>query len=308
MNQSLNRGAVDKNSVMKYGLPRTKNLLFRNASEGWDWLTGRLLRYAFASFIHTGDRRVTTARGDEFTVGDGSGRSSAIRFTSTSAQLGILLDPDLKFGEAYVDGTLVIEEGSIADLLATLLAQDRSGNPTHWAKPQWLLRYLGRRIKQFNFRNQAQRNVAHHYDLDGRLYSMFLDADRQYSCAYFERLDQTLDDAQLAKKRHLAAKLLLEPGLACYLVEGCGAHVDGVTLSTEQLEFSRARAQDAALGDRAKFYLRDYRDISQSYDRIVSVGMFEHVGVGFYEAYFRKCRHGWAYNRGLRAGRTTRLA
>jgi len=281
--------------------PSTKTFPFRIAADGWDWLIARLLKYASASFIHMGNLRVTTATGDVFTVGDGSGMSLAIRFYSTSAQLGILLDPDLRFGEAYVDGTLVVEEGSIADLLGTLLAQDRSGNPTHWAKPQWLLRYLGRRFKQFNIRNQAQKNVAHHYDLDGRLYSMFLDADRQYSCAYFERLDQTLDDAQLAKKRHLAAKLLLASGqrvldigsgwggLACYLVENCGAHVDGVTLSNEQLEFSRARAQDAGLGDRAKFYLTDYRDISQIYDRIVSVGMFEHVGVGFYEAYFRKC-------------------
>jgi cyclopropane-fatty-acyl-phospholipid synthase len=286
---------------MKYGVPSTKKLSFRNASEAWDWLIARLLKYAFSSFVHTGNLRVTTAKGDVFAVGDGNGRSLAIRFDSTSAQLGVLLDPDLKFGEAYVDGTLVVEEGSIADLLATLLAQDRSGNPTRWAKPQWLLRYLGRRIKQFNFRNQAQKNVVHHYDLDGRLYSMFLDADRQYSSAYFESVDQTLEDAQLAKKRHLAAKLLIEPGqrvldigsgwggLVCYLVENCGADVEGVTLSNEQLEFSRARAQDAALGDRAKFYLTDYRDISQIYDRIVSVGMFEHVGVGFYEAYFRKC-------------------
>jgi cyclopropane-fatty-acyl-phospholipid synthase len=306
MNQSPNRDAVDNNKeevlcVMKYGVPSTKKLSFRNASEGWDWLIARLLKYAFASFIHIGNLRVTTAKGDVFTVGDGNGRSLAIRFDSTSAQLGILLDPDLKFGEAYVDGTLVVEEGSIADLLATLLAQDHSGNPTRWAKPQWLLRYLGRRIKQFNFRNQAQKNAIHHYDLDGRLYSMFLDADRQYSCAYFESVDQTLDDAQLAKKRHLAAKLLIEPGqrvldigsgwggLVCYLVENCGADMEGVTLSNEQLEFSRARAQDAALGDRAKFYLTDYRDISQIYDRIVSVGMFEHVGVGFYETYFRKC-------------------
>ena len=127
--------------------PSTKMLPFRIAADGWDWLIARLLKHAFASFIHMGNLRVTTATGDVFTVGDGSGMSLAIRFSSTSAQLGILLDPDLRFGEAYVDGTLVVEQGSIADLLGTLLAQDRSGNPTHWAKPQWLLRYLGRRIQ-----------------------------------------------------------------------------------------------------------------------------------------------------------------
>ena len=236
-------------------------------------------------------------------MGDGNGKPLAIRFGSAASQLGVLLNPDLRFGETYMDGTLVVEEGSIADLLAMVLSQDRSGNPTRWAKPQWLLRYLGRRFEQFNSRDRAQKNVAHHYDLDGRLYSMFLDADRQYSCAYFESSDQTLDDAQLAKKRHLAAKLLIEPGehvldigsgwggLACYLAEICGARVDGVTLSNEQLEFSRARAQEPGLGDKVQFHLTDYRDISQRYDRIVSVGLFEHVGVGFYEAYFRQmCR------------------
>ena len=272
-----------------------------HASVAWNWLIARLIQCAFASFIHTGNLRVTTAEGDVFTVGDGNGKPLAIRFGSAAAQLGVLLDPDLRFGETYMDGTLVVEEGSIADLLAMVLSQDRSGNPTRWAKPQWLLRYLGRQFKQFNSRNRAQKNVAHHYDLDGRLYSMFLDADRQYSCAYFESSDQTLDDAQLAKKRHLAAKLLIEPGehvldigsgwggLACYLAETCGARVDGVTLSNQQLGFSRARAQEAGLGDRVQFHLTDYRDISHLYDRIVSVGMFEHVGVGFYEAYFRKC-------------------
>jgi cyclopropane-fatty-acyl-phospholipid synthase len=130
---------------------------------------------------------------------------------------------------------------------------------------------------------------------------MFLDADRQYSCAYFESSHQSLDDAQLAKKRHLAAKLLIKPGmdvldigsgwggLACYLAEICKAQVEGVTLSKEQLGFSRARAEEAGLGGNVQFHLMDYRDIDRSYDRIVSVGMFEHVGVGFYDEYFRKC-------------------
>lgn len=271
------------------------------ASMVWNWLVVRLLRRALASFIGTGTLRVTTAGGEVFTLGDGGGKLLAIRFASSAAQLGVLLDPDLRFGEAYTDGTLVIEEGSIADILALALSQGRSGGPTRWAKPQWLLRYLWRRLQQFNSRDRAQKNVAHHYDLDGRLYSMFLDADRQYSCAYFEFPNQTLDDAQLAKKRHLAAKLLLEPGkrvldigcgwggLACYLAEIGGAQVDGVTLSDEQLRFSRARAEEAGLSDRLHFRLTDYRDVNRIYDRIVSVGMFEHVGVGFYDQYFRKC-------------------
>ena len=146
-----------------------------------------------------------------------------------------------------------------------------------------------------------RNNVARHYDLDGRLYSLFLDADKQYSCAYFETPDATLDDAQLAKKRHLAAKLLIERGdrvldigsgwggLGLYLAEMTGADVTGVTLSTEQLQVSNARAAEKNLTQSAKFLLEDYRDITGPFDRIVSVGMFEHVGVDFYETYFRRC-------------------
>jgi cyclopropane-fatty-acyl-phospholipid synthase len=143
--------------------------------------------------------------------------------------------------------------------------------------------------------------VARHYDLDGRLYSLFLDADKQYSCAYFETPDATLDDAQLAKKRHLAAKLLIERGdrvldigsgwggLGLYLAEMTGANVTGVTLSTEQLQVSNARAAEKNLARSAQFLLEDYRDIPGPFERIVSVGMFEHVGVDFYETYFRRC-------------------
>ena len=286
---------------MKHNGISTQKNFSGYASIACDWVMSELLRRAFASFVHTGQLRVTTAASDVFTVGNETGRPMAIRFGSTAAQLGALLDPDLKFGEAYMDGTLIIEEGSVADLLTLFFSQDRSGNPTRWAKPQWFLRYFARRLEQFNSRNRAQKNVAHHYDLDGRLYSMFLDADRQYSCAYFEGADQTLDDAQLAKMRRIAAKLLLKPaqnvldigsgwgGLACYLAEIGGVSVDGVTLSNEQLEFSRNRAQEAGLDNTVHFELTDYRDISRLYDRIVSVGMFEHVGVGYYDAYFRKC-------------------
>jgi len=264
-------------------------------------LIARVLEGALGSFIHSGSLRVVTAGGDIFTVGDGSGKPLAIRFACIGAQLGVLLDPDLRFGEAYMNGSLVVEEGSIAEVLALALSQDRSGNPTRWAKPQWFLRYLCRRLEQFNSRNRAQRNVAHHYDLEGQLYSMFLDADRQYSCAYFESEHQSLDDAQLAKKRHLAAKLLIVPGmrvldigsgwggLARYLAEIGGAYVDGVTLSEEQLGFSKACAEESNLEHRVQYRLADYRDIEDAYDRIVSVGMFEHVGVGFYEEYFRRC-------------------
>ena len=260
----------------------------------------RLWRFALKSIIRRGALRVTTARGRTFVFGDGTGAPIAVRFNSASAERGILLDPELKLGEAYMDGTFVVEEGSIADLLALLLAQARIGAPWHWAQPQWLLRFISRHLQQFNPRGRARRNVSHHYDLDGHLYSLFLDSDRQYSCGYFETPQQTLDDAQLAKKRHLAAKLRLEPGrsvldigcgwggLALYLAETCGTHVTGITLSQEQLTFARGRASEKNFG-KVDFRLQDYRDVSEKFDRIVSVGMFEHVGLDYYRAFFRKC-------------------
>jgi cyclopropane-fatty-acyl-phospholipid synthase len=193
----------------------------------------------------------------------------------------------------------VVENGSIADALAILL--DQPAMVPQWARLQWWMRYLARHISQFNWRGRARDNVAHHYDLDGRLYSLFLDADKQYSCAYFDTPDATLDDAQLAKKRHLAAKLLIGHGnhvldigsgwggLGLYLAEMTGADVTGITLSTEQLQIANARAAEKHLSDRAKFLFSDYRDVPGSFDRIVSVGMFEHVGVGFYETFFKRC-------------------
>ncbi|WP_454618682.1 class I SAM-dependent methyltransferase [Bradyrhizobium cenepequi] len=259
----------------------------------------RLLRYFLGQYIRRGALTVTTANGAKFTCGDGSGLPVSVRFKTSGAERRVLLDPELSLGEAFMDGTFVVENGSIADALAILM--DQSDMLPRWAKPQWLLRYLGRHIWQFNPRGRSKRNVAHHYDLDGRLYSLFLDADKQYSCAYFEAPDATLDDAQLAKKRHLAAKLLVRPGqrlldigsgwggLGLYLAEMTGADVTGVTLSTEQLQVANARAAEKNLTQSARFLLEDYRDIPGPFDRIVSVGMFEHVGVDFYETYFRRC-------------------
>ena len=259
----------------------------------------RLLRYFLRQFVRRGTMTFTAASGDKFTCGDGTGRPVSVRFLSRRTERRILLNPELALGEAYMDGTFVVENGSIADALAILL--DQPAMVPQWGRLQWWLRYLARHIRQFNLRGRARDNVAHHYDLDGRLYSLFLDADKQYSCAYFETPDATLDDAQLAKKRHLAAKLLIDRGdrvldigsgwggLGLYLAEMTGADVTGITLSTEQLQVANARAGEKNLSRQAKFLLNDYRDIPGSFDRIVSVGMFEHVGVGFYETFFRRC-------------------
>ena len=198
-----------------------------------------------------------------------------------------------------MDGSFVIERGSIADALALLMGQPDV--LPGWAKPQWWARYLVRHIRQLNLRGRSRHNVAHHYDLDDRLYALFLDSDRQYSCAYFETPDDSLDNAQLAKKRHLTAKLLVGRdqrtldigsgwgGLGLYLAEIAGADVTGVTPSTEQWRTSNARAMERGLSRSARFLLQDYRDVEGPFDRVVSVGMFEHVGVDFYEAFFRRC-------------------
>ena len=261
----------------------------------------RLLRMEFARLIRTGDLRVTTAAGSVFACGDGTGRPAAIRFITRAAERAVLADPMLTFGEAYMDGSVVVEHGTIADVLAIVLGQRHPAGLPSWAQLRWLARYLHRRLKQFNPRGQARRNVAHHYDLDGQLYALFLDADRQYSCAYFETEEQSLDDAQLAKKRHLAAKLLMTKdrrvldigcgwgGLALYLAEFCGARVTGITLSEQQLALARARASEKGMAEQVEFRLQDYRDMAEKFDRIVSVGMFEHVGVGCYDDFVRTC-------------------
>jgi cyclopropane-fatty-acyl-phospholipid synthase len=259
----------------------------------------RLLRFFLQTFVRRGSLHVTLADRTSFTCGNGSGPVIRIRFTSKAAQRHIVLDPDMAFGECYMDGTLVIENAKIVELLDLVLGQPAFA-PV-WAKPLQQVRFVTRHIQQFNSRQRSKRNVAHHYDLDGRLYSLFLDSDRQYSCAYFERDDQNLDDAQLAKKRHLVAKLLVEPGqrvldigsgwggLGLYLGEVAGGRVTGVTLSEEQLRVARQRAEEKKLSKRVEFRLQDYRDVTGPFDRIISVGMFEHVGVGFYDQFFRHC-------------------
>ncbi|MDQ0510146.1 SAM-dependent methyltransferase [Ancylobacter amanitiformis] len=262
-----------------------------------EWLLAKVI----ARVVTRGSLTITFTSGRRVTFGDGTGMPLAFRFTSPAWQRHIVLDPELKFGEAYMDGGLVIERGDIAEILALMMAQVGLQVPSASAKLMMKLRFLFRRLAQFNPPGKAKDNIAHHYDLDGRLYSLFLDADRQYSCAYFEHPGQSLDDAQLAKKRHIAAKLQFNRadltaldigcgwgGMGLYLAENAGARVTGVTLSEEQLGVARARAQEKGLAERADFRLQDYRDAPGPFDRIVSVGMFEHVGIGHYDEYFTK--------------------
>ncbi|MBV9533647.1 MAG: class I SAM-dependent methyltransferase [Bradyrhizobium sp.] len=259
----------------------------------------RLLRSLLSKFVCRGSMAFTTASGAKFSCGDGTGEPVHVRFLTSEAEGRIMLNPELALGEAYMDGTLVVENGTIADALAILM--DQPDLLPRWAKLRWWGRYLARHSGQLNLRGRARNNVAHHYDLDGRLYSLFLDADKQYSCAYFKNPETNLDDAQLAKKRHLAAKLMVGRGqrvldigsgwggLGLYLAEVAGADVTGITLSTEQLQFSNARAAEKHLTGSARFLMLDYRDVDGLFDRIVSVGMFEHVGVDFYDTFFKHC-------------------
>lgn len=230
--------------------------------------------------------------------GSGPAASGAIRDQATIRRL--VLHPALAVGEAYMDGGFEPLDCSIFELLDVLVANLAANEKNHpAARLHSTYGHLKRRIAQYNPASRSRRNVAHHYDLNGRLYSLFLDRDRQYSCAYFPRGDETLEEAQLAKKRHIAAKLCLDRpdltvldigsgwgGLALTLARDYGARVTGITLSTEQLEEARARTVAEGLEDRVSFELLDYRSMERRFDRIVSVGMFEHVGVGHYREFF----------------------
>jgi cyclopropane-fatty-acyl-phospholipid synthase len=261
---------------------------------------GKAFRYFLRRLIRTGALKVVGPTGEATTVGDGSGDPCVVQIADTAAELRLMRDPELAVGELFVDGRLKMLQGDIYDLLEVGMRNLALATAPRWLKLMQATRTALRRLSQRNGGETSRRNVAHHYDLSGNLYSLFLDSDRQYSCAYFEKPDDTLEDAQLAKKRHIAAKLAISAddrvldigcgwgGLGLYLAKHCDARVTGVTLSSEQLGVARGRAEELRLSERAAFLFQDYRGVQGSFDRIVSVGMFEHVGVGYYDAYFRK--------------------
>jgi cyclopropane-fatty-acyl-phospholipid synthase len=250
---------------------------------------------------------ITYANGQTRTYGtdDPAINPVAIRFTDKGAPNFIARNPHLHAGEAYIDGRLVIEQGDIRDVINLIRANGRWEDGvsklrgTFFSHVGNLIRSTG---SSLNWERQSKRNVAHHYDLNDRLYDLFLDADRQYSCAYFTGPDIGLEQAQADKKAHIAAKLHLKPeqrvldigcgwgGMALYLNRVADVDVLGITLSEEQLKVARRRAQAAGVADRVKFELIDYRAVTGVYDRIVSVGMFEHVGTPHYATFFARCR------------------
>lgn len=262
-----------------------------------------LIKTAFGRIVERGALTVILASGERLSFGDGAGTPITVRFMDKKAQWAFVLDPDLKLGELFMDGRFVVEQGTVYDFLDLFLAQMRGQTESLPVRILDRIRFAARRFAQANGLSRARKNVAHHYDLDAGLYDLFLDEDRQYSCAYYERPDMTLDEAQQAKRRHIAAKLALKGGervldigcgwggLALYLAGTAGAgQALGVTLSTEQIAIANRRAEAAGLSERVKFELRDYRTLDGRFDRIVSVGMFEHVGFVNYRGFFEKSR------------------
>lgn len=259
----------------------------------------------FTSLMKYGIRkqavRVISAKGREQVFGDGSPPRCTVRLNKASLDYTLPLNPGISVPEAYMNGDLTIEDGTLFDFIELAAI-----NYSHIEKFPLLnvLRWIGvgsRKIKQYNPVGVAQKNVAHHYDLSAELYELFLDRDRQYSCAYFSHPDEDLETAQVNKKRHLASKLLLDEdglnvldigsgwgGLGMYIAGVTDADVTGVTLSTEQHKASNERARNAGLDRRVEFRLQDYRELPEKFDRIVSVGMFEHVGKKNYPEFFNK--------------------
>ena len=252
--------------------------------------------------IRKGSLRITLASGETHMIGDGSGETIVARLADQQAEDAIARDPTLKLGEMFMEGRFILEEGDIYEFLS--LVKQNTTNEIFDLRMAALLmgRIVWQQLKSRSPINRNKYNVAHHYDLSAKLFDLFLDEDWQYSCAYFNPPGISLYEAQVAKKRHIAAKLLVEPGqkvleigsgwggMAMYLAEAYpGLDVTGITLSEEQLKISRERAAKRGLSDRVRFELQDYRYLKgKKFDRIVSVGMFEHVGIGDYRKFFNK--------------------
>jgi cyclopropane-fatty-acyl-phospholipid synthase len=264
-----------------------------------------LLDRLFMKMIRDGELTVIDAAGKAHIYGTPNPQKPAVRvrFTTAAAARATAINPALGAGEAFMDGRLVIEQGDIRQLvdLVTWNLRWQRDNPVRFAL--WRQASIAAKIDQINFARRSKRNVAHHYDLDDRLYDLFLDPHRQYSCAYFDTPEMSLEAAQEAKLAHIAAKLDLRPGqrvldigcgwggMARFIHKVSGAEVLGVTLSEEQLKYARAEAERQGIADKVKFELIDYRALPEkhagAFDRIVSVGMFEHVGLPHFNQFFQ---------------------
>jgi cyclopropane-fatty-acyl-phospholipid synthase len=265
----------------------------------------RLLTNLLRRFVRNGTLTLYDADGGKHVFGGAApGLSVTLRLHDRSLHRRLALNPELAAGEGYMDGTLTFEDGSKVDDLFELFAANRQELGSH--PSQRLLREASRRLRRFQQHNpisSAIRHARHHYDLKEGLYRLFLDEGMSYSCAFWTDPDtETLEQAQENKLRRIAAKLRLEPGmrvldigsgwgaLAIYLAKHCDVHVTGLNVATNQLATSRRRAEAAGLADRIEIVESDYRAFDGQFDRIVSIGMMEHVGVAYYDAYFGKVR------------------
>ena len=262
-----------------------------------------LLQSYLEQTIKSGRLTLIDANGNTHSFGsddgddnDGETRRVTVEITKPSLYWRLVMMPDPAAGEAFMDGNLKIHKGTIFDLFAILADQPDLKRRSRWNRIN-LAKLEGFKPNRIG---RAQKNVAHHYDLNRQLFELFLDEDLQYSCAYFQSHGVSLDQAQLAKKQHIAAKLALQPGMkvldigsgfggmAIYLAETCDVDVTGVTLSEEQFKLAQEKCAERGLQDRVTFKLLDYRELDQKFDRIVSVGMFEHVGAQHYSEFFNK--------------------
>ena len=253
-------------------------------------------------FVEFGTLTVIDPKGRTHRLEGAGGPSATIRLHDASVSRAMFRNPALAVGEAYMDGRLTVEDGALSDFLAIALVNQRRARLRSGPGLFALGRQLMGRMRTHNPVGAARRKVSHHYDLKPELFDLFLDSDRQYSCAYFASDNDDIETAQRRKKTHLAAKLLLRPGdrvldigsgwggLGLYLAQQADVDVTGVTLSHEQHELSNGRAAEAGLSERVRFELRDYREETGRYERIVSVGMLEHVGLGHYREFFAKVR------------------
>ncbi|QFT64809.1 cyclopropane-fatty-acyl-phospholipid synthase family protein [Roseivivax sp. THAF30] len=263
----------------------------------WDRILDSVLR----KLVTVGDLSVTWPDRRVSRYGSGEEPRVAATIREHSAMRALCLNPVLALGEAYMDGRIEVSDDNLRPLLALLQrARETGGRMPAWIEAVNTARMALSTFLQRNTPITARSNVAHHYDISDDLYRLFLDEDMQYSCAYFSRPNMTLDEAQAAKKSHIAEKLRIEPGMrvldigcgwggmALTLARDYGAQVTGVTLSRNQLATAKARAEAAGLADRVEFRLEDYRNVTETFDRIVSVGMLEHVGRPQFPTYFGK--------------------
>ncbi|MGI9319129.1 MAG: SAM-dependent methyltransferase, partial [bacterium] len=261
-----------------------------------------ILKTVMTWFFRFGKLTLIDADEKHYRICDCDGPAVVVRVVDHATALRLATGSSLAWGEAYMDGRLVIVEGTLANFLEIYTKSEFAIN---FGRIGELFR-IGYGIiattQHHNPIGRAKKNIAHHYDLSAELYSCFLDADRQYSCAYFKNGNEDIETAQLQKKQHIAAKLCIEPGMrildigsgwggmGLYLAEQFDCNVSGVTLSEEQFKLSNLRARKAGLDSKVKFELCDYRSLDGSFDRIVSVGMLEHVGQFQYDEYFGKVR------------------